>query len=638
MKKSTFIFTIIFFNYISIFGQTLFTYGKKTVSKQSFLQAFNKNPSPDAERRKALDEYLNLYINYKLKVQAAIDESLDKQPTYIAESSNFKNQIAENIINEEVGIKKLIQEAFLRSQKDVFAAQVFVPFTSNGDTANAYNKIMDAYKDLQSGKDFETVATSYATDEAIKSTKGNLGYVTAFSFAYPFENEVFCLQKGQFGKPFKSNFGYHIFKNVTERKAFGKRKIAQILIATPPNSTEAEKINYKKTADSLYDAIVKGAAFDRLAVQFSDDKSTASNGGIIGDVSIGSFDPVFENKIFELEKMNDVTKPFETSFGYHIIKLLNIIEAPTDTSDTAAIATIQNQVENDNRLYAAKQAKVPYWKSLTQFKTASYNTTDLWKFTDSIRAGKSIKKVQTISDSTILFSFELQKIYVKDWTQFLLTVNNATTNNYNNLMQQFIEQSCINYYKNNLYKYNKTMRQQTDEFNEANLLFAAMDKHVWGKAGENTTALQQYYQKNAQQYQWQPGFSALVVTAPNEQIAKELIEKIKTTPNNWRETVNSFGNNVIADSGRYEWEQQPIQQKITPQVGFISVPEKNEQDQSYTFLYITAIHQQKEQRAFDDARGLVMNNYQQILEQKWIAELKKKYPVTVNTAVWKTIQ
>ncbi|MFY7898603.1 MAG: peptidylprolyl isomerase [Chitinophagaceae bacterium] len=637
MKKLLLFVTLFLLNFQFIFSQTLFTYGKKSVSKQAFLQAFNKNPSPDAERRKALDEYLNLYINYKLKVQAAVDEGLDKQPSYIAESNNFKNQIAENIINDEVGIKKLIQEAFIRSQKDVFVAQVYVPFDRNGDTSKAYQQIMAAYSDLKAGKDFETVTTQYSSDESIKAAKGNLGYVTAFSFTYNFENEVYCLSKGQFGKPFKSNFGYHIFKNVHERKALGKRKVAQILIATPPNGSATEKAAYKKTADSLYEAIIKGAAFDRLAVQFSDDKNTAGNGGIIGDVGIGNFEPSFEAQIFALEKMNDVSKPFETAFGYHIIKLLDIIPAATDSSDAAAMATLQSQVENDERLYAAKKAKVQQWLQLMQYKPAVYNATDLWAFTDSSRAGKTIKKYKSIQDSTVLFTFDNEKVYVKNWLQFL--ISNSNGNNYTTLMKDFVEKTSINHYKTNLYRYNKTMQQQSDEFNEANLLFAAMDKHVWGKAGENADELQNYFQKNASQYQWQLGFSAVVITTPNEQVAKEIIEKMQLTPKKWRDIATSFGNNVIADSNRYEWEQQPIQQKIKPEIGFISTPEKNNgSDQSYTFLYVTAIHTQKQQRAFEDARGLVMNNYQQVLEQKWLSALKKKYPVTINTAVWKTIQ
>jgi hypothetical protein len=103
----------------TVFGQTLFTYGDMPVSKQDFLTAFNKNPPSKEESRKALDEYLGLYINYKLKVQAGYDEELNKQPSFIDESKNFKHQIAENVINEEVGIKSLSQEAMIRSMKDL---------------------------------------------------------------------------------------------------------------------------------------------------------------------------------------------------------------------------------------------------------------------------------------------------------------------------------------------------------------------------------------------------------------------------------------------------------------------------------------------------------------------------------------
>jgi len=162
-----------------LFGQTLFTYGNKAVSKNDFLTAFNRNPPSKEDRRKALDEYLGLYINYKLKVQAGYDEELDKQPSFKEESKNFKKQIADNVINEEAGIQKLTKEAVERSRKDIRVSQVFVEVNAKMDSVKAYQLIQEAYKALQAGADFGQVAAKYSTDEATKRAKGDIGYVTA---------------------------------------------------------------------------------------------------------------------------------------------------------------------------------------------------------------------------------------------------------------------------------------------------------------------------------------------------------------------------------------------------------------------------------------------------------------------------
>ena len=180
MKKLFFSIALLTVNYS--FSQTLFTFGNKTVSKQEFLAAFNKNPSPTANKKAALEEYRKLYINFKLKVQSAIDEKLNETKSFKAESDNFKKQIAENIINEEADAKSLLKEAFERSQKDIDVSQIFV--ANNNDSAAARVEIYKAYADLKAGKKFEETLQKYCNDESVKKANGMIGFITVFSLPY----------------------------------------------------------------------------------------------------------------------------------------------------------------------------------------------------------------------------------------------------------------------------------------------------------------------------------------------------------------------------------------------------------------------------------------------------------------------
>jgi peptidyl-prolyl cis-trans isomerase SurA len=220
----------------SLIAQTVFTYGNKAVSKQEFIRAFNKSPEQNANHQEALKEYLPLYINYKLKVQAGYDEQLDKNNSFQLEASNFKNQITENFINEEANEKKFITEAVERSKKDIAVQEVFVGFEK--DTAAAYKKIQAAYQELKNGKTFDAVVEKFSTDDETKKSKGNIGFITVFTLPYEIENIIYGLAINQFSAPYKSRSGYHIFKNVQQRPAAGKRKVEQILLSFPPNSKE----------------------------------------------------------------------------------------------------------------------------------------------------------------------------------------------------------------------------------------------------------------------------------------------------------------------------------------------------------------------------------------------------------------
>ncbi len=313
--------------------------------------------------------------------------------------------------------------------------------------------------------------------------------------------------------------------------------------------------------------------------------------------------------------------------------MLSIEPVVTKDDDVVNLATLQQSVETDDRIAVAKNNLVQQWMALTKYKKAVYNTSDLWRFTDSALTHKKAPPYKGITNSTVLFSFAKQNVTAAEWVTYVQFAKpGGAQKNYDALLKDFTKQSCGDYYRNHIEDYNSAIGDQMVEFNEANLLFAVMDKHVWSKASLDSTALLQYYNNHKNNYMWQPGVSALVITAATREVLDSVAPLIKANPANWR---NITGNIATADSSRYENGQLPVKQNIPMQAGFITAPEQNDAGDTYTMVYVFSLYTQQSQRNFEDAKGMVINDYQQVLEEAWLKTLKAKYPVKINEDVVK---
>lgn len=617
-------------------SQTLFTYGKKAVTKEEFLKAFNKNPSLEQDRKKALRDYLDLYINFKLKVQSAYDANLQNDPNYQYETENFKKQLATNFINDEANIKELVREAFSRSQKDIKLQQIFVEFPNVADTVSAFTKIQKAYFDLRSGKSFSDVAK-----QITEPTSVDLGYITVFTLPYSFENIVYGLKQGEYAAPIRSASGYHIFYNAAERSAMGRRKAAQILFAVPPGSSAADKLLVKAKADSVRNIIIKNPeAWHDMVHQFSNDVTTAENHGEMQEFGIGEFSPAFETAVFGLKEPEAISQVVETRYGFHLIKLLKVIPVLKDMNDPVVAASIREKVEKDDRLTQARKLLVNKWIKLANYKPAPFDEKELWAYTDSFYSGKNTTGFKNINDSTVIFTFSKQKLTAKDFAKYNRAVKafpKYQSMSYAEILEEYKKAAATEYYQNHLEDYNPEFKSQLKEFNDANLLFAIMDKEVWTKSTTDEEGLKKEYEKNKAKYKWEASANAVIFTVTDENTLKELQQKLNDNISSWKAIAEGFGNKVMADSNRYELSQIPVVDRTNFTDNLTTVPVKNN-DSTYTFAYIFKVFNEPDQRSFEDARGLVINDYQAVLEQQWLAGLKEKYPVKVNEAVFNSLK
>ncbi len=643
MKKFYFLFVFVFCTSV-IFSQTLFTYGNSSVDKGEFIRAYNKNKTPVTDKEKALREYLDLYVKFKLKVNAALELRLDTLPQLQYDAQSFRSQIEESYLNNEKEVNNLLAEAFNRSQKDLHVLHFFIAgdITLNpGDSVKAYKAISSLYSSLAAGKtDYEKLTEA----EPVKAKQSDIGFITVFSLPYEYENLIYNLGVGQVSKPYRSKKGWHVFKVVEERKAVGKWKIAQILLATPPEQQADDKKLLEKKVDSIYGLLQKGADFAILARQFSDDKITYGTGGELQEFGSGKFEPSFEKEVFKLTRDGEISAPFLTQYGYHIVKRLSQTPVSTDKNDNSLLFELKQKVQQDSRINNAKELFAKeVLKQINFKKTGSVSDADLFRYADSVTANPSSETgdlaIYPISNK-IIYSFAKTKITGKDWLGFIRNYkgNPEIYQGESNaaLSEKFISGASIDYYKKHLEDYNADFRYQMEEFKDGNVLFEIMERNIWGKAANDTAGLLKHYTENKNKYLWASSANIILFNCSNKTIA-DASRNALVTGKDWKKIAEEANNTLQADSGRFELSQIPVSINPKSPNGFITEVIVNPADGTASFAKVVKQYDAGLQRNFDEAKGLVINDYQNILEERWIADLKKKYPVKVNEEVFRSL-
>ena len=345
LKKITLILLIVGLNLKAQDNQKiLFSIDSEPVYTKEFINVYKKNINLiDDASKNSIENYLNLYVNYKLKVKEAFELKLDTLQKFKSELNEYKSSLIAPYLKDKNVSEHLIKEAYDRIKKEIDVSHILVfikPEATSKDTLIAYNKLLEARNIILSGKSFNEVALQFSEDPTVKQNGGRIGYFSGLQMVYPFENNAFNTKIGDISKPFKTKFGYHILQVHDIRDSKGEVEVAHIMVK---NDTEAAKIKI----DSIYnEIIINKADFFQLAEQVSDDKASATQGGRLNKFGTGRMVESFANEAFKLEKEGDISEPFQTQFGWHIAKLIK--KYPIESFEKLKIK-IKEQVENDDR-------------------------------------------------------------------------------------------------------------------------------------------------------------------------------------------------------------------------------------------------------------------------------------------------
>ena len=483
MKKLLFILAV-FCTILSTFSQRdqeLFRINDTPVLVSEFKQVYEKNLSlVEDEKGNDLDDYLELFINYKLKVKEAYSLQLDTVKGYQEELEMYKNQLIIPYLYDKETLDELVMEAYNRTKTEIKASHILVKYPSDGiavDTSFLKSKI-DRYRSrILQGEDFAKVAREVSEDPSAKVNGGDLGYFSAFQMIYPFENVAYKTKIGEISEPFQTKFGLHIIKVTGSRLSKGKFEVAHILVT---NSAKG-----KSKIEEIYQLLESGASFEKLANEHSDDLGSASNGGKLPRFGTGEMVEKFENEVLKLEKIGDYSKPFRTKYGWHIVKLLKNYPIASFEEMKEELTT---RIKNSSRAKALSVGSIEKIKKNYKIKEYPQAFNIFKEATEVEKNGKLDKRVLSING--------------KEWLQKDLVMFAASKNQQvdQKLFKEFVNNKVINYFKEDLANKNSEYKNILQEYKEGLLLFDLMETKIWNKASTDEVGLNQFYSTHKNKY------------------------------------------------------------------------------------------------------------------------------------------
>jgi peptidyl-prolyl cis-trans isomerase SurA len=518
----------------------------------------------------------------------------------------------------------MVYDLYERTTREVNASHILL-MVQKGSTPDQEDEVLNRIKvireEINAGKDFNDAAFEYSEDPSAKTNKGNLGYFTAFQMVVPFENAAFSTPAGEISQPVRSSFGYHILKVHDIRENQGEILVAHIMKMFPQDVTPEIKSNLKAQIDSIYIELKNGADFAELANEKSDDKRSAVQGGEMPWFTSGRMIPEFAIPAFALKNVGDFTEPVETAFGYHIIKKLNSRPVP---SFEESKAMLENRIKTDpERSITSKQVFIDKLK-------VEYNYAEN-------EEGKAKLRNKNTTDTLEYTSFELFKIDNKSYTieqfQKFLTTTNVDQEPYLAQFNNWVEYEITALENSKLEEKYPDFRYLFQEYHDGILLFNISEEKIWNFAAQDSVGLEEFFKKNNNKYLWEERFKGQIVTCKDEE-TRELADQYfaaEMTTEEITDLLNKEENLITINEGAWE---KGANQVVDYYVW--NGPEPENFDSELTFIRGDKIP--PEPKSLNEARGLYVSDYQKYLEENWIKELRKKYKITVNKKLLKTIK
>jgi len=565
--------------------KVLMTIDGKPVMLSEFEYIYQKNSQEAAGSQKSMEEYLDLFVNFKLKVTEAEHRGIDTTEAFLKELKGYRAQATPKYMTDNDAMEELLLRTYQWSCKDRRVAHIAIecPISSDSATdANALALINDVRERVTTGKkvvtgkgkkqkttylpkeDFKKVAMEVSTDPSVKETEGELGWISPFRFVYPFEKAVYTTPVGEVTEVFRSPYGYHIAL-VEEEREHEEVQASHIMKATPRgDSLAAERA--KVLIDSIYELVMQpDAKFDELARELSDDKGSAMRGGSLGWFGHGAMVKPFEDAVFGMQNVGDITKPFQSRFGWHIAKL------------------------------DGKRGTLPYEEKKEELK----------------------KRVQR--DERIR---EVKESFVK-----------KTIAEYN-LPDSLTEAEVLEYADAHLEEKYPELARLVQEYHDGILLFDVSLEEVWDKAAKDTAGLETYFAEHKKDYTWdEPRFKGVVVYCKDKNTLKAAQSIIKQAQ---KDSISSYIKRLNTDSVTYVRMEQGLWIKgrnaAIDKFGFKDKKAEYKEDEKFPYVFVNG-KVLKAAESYTDDRNKVTNDYQEYLDAKWIEELKAKYPVVIYREV-----
>ena len=636
--------------------KTLITLGDKKISAQEFMNTYEKNNvKTDVLDKKNIDEYLDLYIDFKLKVTEAEALKMDTIPSFVKELGNYRDQLAKPYFSNDDITEELMREAYDRMQYDMNAAHILIKCDAKAlptDTLAAYNKAMKIRERILKGEDFSAVAVEMSDDSSARDmaeipgvrkayvgNRGELGYFTAFEMVYPFETGVYTTEVGEVSMPVRSDFGYHIIKVNSKTPALGLVTAAHIYLVADPNATEEADSILRNKAYNIYNELMKDQnQWSDFVRKYSEDRGTISKNGKLSPFRVNQIVPEFITAVKNL-KAGEISEPIKTSFGYHIIRLVS--NMPPSDYETEKVK-LEEKVGRDMRGKISEEIAMNRIMKDNNFKENTKVKDEYITSIDSTLA-MGMYQPEEIDSKKVLFTIGKETCKLEEFVDYIVGHQRrqgflTSTAYAYELYDAFLKAKVFAYEDASLEEKYPEFKTLVQEYHDGILLFSLMEEQVWNKAVEDTAGLNAYYERNKNNYMWNERVKAIVVTSNDKDNVEEIttllsgdvaIDSVRTYLKNnevqasARASFYQKGDNINVDA--MEWKE-----------GALKVVESTV-DNTTLIIKIVEVRP-AEPKSFKEARGLVTSAYQTELERLWLQQLKEKYPVKVNQKVLEKVR
>jgi peptidyl-prolyl cis-trans isomerase SurA len=609
--------------------------GDSKVSTEEFLVNYRKNNTNilDEKDRKTPEEYLDLYINFRLKVLEAQKQGYDTVKSFIDELKGYRQELAKPYLTDVSYNEDMIKTAYHRTKYERKASHLLLlvnPDASPADTLTAWKKLADIRKQIIEGTDFNEMAFKYSEDPSAKQNKGQLSYFSAFQMVYPFENMTYRTPVGQVSEIVRTRFGYHLIKVHDERQTPGEMKVAHIMKMFPQQASDETIANLKMSADSLWKRATSGDDFEELARKYSDDKQSAPEGGLLNWFTPTNMIPAFADAAFALKNDGDISPVIRTPYGWHIIKRL---ELRTTLPFEKIRADLEMKIKQNPAI--SKYSDEAFDRKLRTEYQLKIDDTNFRKLVDSV--ADTLKRKELASN--LLVSFANQKITTGQFVEFLQKQNFAPQTDkpkseLTPLLNKLINQKLLEYENTQLEKKHPEFARVYREYHDGILLFNISKDKIWDVASNDSARLQKYFDQTDKKYYWGQRFKGWVIETASPEIrtkVETILDQREAEKQELQDLFNTKTENNI------QFRDVAVEKGIDPIVDYYiwSGPKPSGFNETTTFVHGKI--SQNEPKELKEAWGLYSSDFQELIEKEWIGSLKKKYPIFVNRKALKKI-
>lgn len=473
----------------------------KEIPLSEFLYMAEKDNSVDLTDKKSVENYVELFKNYKLKVTDAEAMTIHKAKKFEGELESYKRELQESFLSDKSGEDSAVYVIYERMKIMPSFKQILFRFTKGqlvtGDTISVYNRAMEAYNRIRNGESFDVVAESLTSDGNDSTVYANIDHLFPLQVVKSLEDRVYSMTPGELSLPVRSMGGFHLILLEAFIPNPGKVRVAHILTAFPSDEPTDDEIEAARSkSDSLYQRVMAGEDFATLAKTFSDDTFSGKEGGALRAFGLDEMVDPFEQAAYALENNGDVSKPVQTKFGFHIIKLLDRQKELLFEEVESRIYQSMRVSERNFDLYRKFDNKMKerhayhiYEDAYAQLDSLAdiYFPIDTAFTNRAMRIDKMLFRLDSIDVPVSIFIEHMfrtrmsAKTYSKDFM-------NEVLNMYVRDIVREMERDCL---ERDYPEYNRLVREYYDGI----LLFEVSNKRVWAHPVEEQAELEAEWMK-----------------------------------------------------------------------------------------------------------------------------------------------